>query len=141
MLLNAYIDGELDPAHALEVERRLTDDPELAAERARIEALRRVIAERLPREAASPELRRRIAALARPQPFGWRADWGAKWGGIAASVAVGLVVGSAATYVATGPAGNAPVAPLLVASHMRSLMAREPVEGASSHRHTFKQWV
>ena len=67
MLLNAYIDGELDPAHALEVERRLADDPELAAERARIEALRRVIAERLPREAASPELRRRVAAL--PLPF------------------------------------------------------------------------
>ena len=88
LLLNAYIDGELDPAHALEFERRLADDPELAAERARIEALRRVMAERLPREAASPELRRRIAALARPQPFGWRADWGAKWGSIAASVAI-----------------------------------------------------
>jgi anti-sigma factor RsiW len=140
MLLNAYIDGELDPAHALEVERRLADDPELAAERARIEALRRVIAERLPREAASPELRRRVAALARPQPFGWRDDWGAKWGAIAASVAIGLLVGSAATYVATGSGDNAPVAPLLVASHMRSLMASAPVDVASSDRHTVKPW-
>ena len=31
LLLNAYIDGELDPAHALEFERRLADNGELAA--------------------------------------------------------------------------------------------------------------
>jgi anti-sigma factor RsiW len=150
LLLNAYIDGELDPAHALEVERRLADDPELAAERARIEALRHVMAERLPRDEASPELRRRVAALVPPQPFaaGWRsgrglrwgADRGAKWGTMAASIALGLIVGSLGTYLATGPGGQAPAAQLVVANHLRSLMASEPVDVASSDRHTVKPW-
>ena len=40
LLLNAYIDGELDPAHVLEFEQRLAGDRPLADERARIEALR-----------------------------------------------------------------------------------------------------
>ncbi|HEY2184877.1 MAG TPA: zf-HC2 domain-containing protein, partial [Xanthobacteraceae bacterium] len=43
LLVHAYVDGELDPAHALEVERQLARDPALAAERDRIEALRDVI--------------------------------------------------------------------------------------------------
>jgi anti-sigma factor RsiW len=134
--LNAYIDGELDPAHALEFEQRLAADPALAAEQARLVALRGAIRERVPRERASPQLRRRVAALARPQPVpGWRA--------LAASVAVAFVAGSAATWVALGPGGQgpvAPVAPQLVASHMRSLMASQPFDIASSDRHTVKPW-
>ena len=131
--LNAYIDGELDPAHALEFEQRLAADPALAADHARIAALRGAIRERVPREQASPQLRRRVAALARPQPApGWRA--------LAASVAVAFVAGSAATYVALGPGGQEPVAPLVVASHMRSLMASQPIDVASSDRHTVKPW-
>jgi anti-sigma factor RsiW len=135
--LNAYIDGELDPAHALDIEQRLAADPALAAEQARISALRSAIKDRLPREQASPQLRRRVAALARPQPMpSWRA--------LAASVAVAFVAGSAATWVALGPAGQPvatqPLAPVLVASHMRSLMASQPIDVASSDRHTVKPW-
>ena len=133
--LNAYIDGELDPAHALEFEQRLAADPALAAEQARIAALRGAIRERVSRERASPELRRRVAALARPQPApGWRA--------LAASIAVAFVAGSAATWVALGPSGlgSVAVAPQLVASHMRSLMASQPFDVASSDRHTVKPW-
>ena len=48
LLVHAYVDGELDPAHALELERQLARDPALAAERERIEALRQVIKDRLP---------------------------------------------------------------------------------------------
>jgi anti-sigma factor RsiW len=44
LLLHAYVDGELDPANALEAEQQLAADPALAAERERIETLRRVIA-------------------------------------------------------------------------------------------------
>jgi anti-sigma factor RsiW len=140
--LNAYIDGELDPAHALEFEQRLAADPALAAEQARIAALRGAIRERVPRERASPELRRRVTALARPQPVpGWRA--------LAASVAVAFVAGSAATWVALGPAGQGAgqgsvatpsVVEPLVASHVRSLMASQPFDIASSDRHTVKPW-
>ena len=62
LLVHAYLDGELDPAHAIEIERRFAADPALAAERERVEALRRVIQEQLPREAPPPGLARRIEA-------------------------------------------------------------------------------
>src|SRR5258706_2697243 len=79
LLLNAYIDGELDPAHVLEFEQRLAADRPLADERARIEALRGAMRERLPRATASPELRRRVAAGGRPPrvPEAWGAPAGA----------------------------------------------------------------
>jgi anti-sigma factor RsiW len=138
LLLNAYVDGELDPAHALEFEQRLAADPALAAAHARLVALRGAIAARLPREQASPQLRRRVAALARPQATapGWRA--------LAASVAVSFAAGSALTYAVrdfggTSP-GELPPAQLLVASHLRSLMASQPFDVASSDRHTVKPW-
>jgi anti-sigma factor RsiW len=140
LLLNAYIDGELDPAHALEFERRLADNPALTDERRRIEALRGAMRERLPRETASPALRRRVAALARPQPFatGWRAGWAS----MAASVAVAFAAGSIATLVAIGPGPGSrePSPELLVGSHVRSLMASQTVDVASSDSHTVKPW-
>jgi anti-sigma factor RsiW len=138
LLLNAYVDGELDPAHALEFERRLAESPTLAAERARIEALRGAMRERLPRDTASPELRRRVTALARPRPS--VARWGSGWGSMAASIAIAFVAGSVATFVAVGPGSREPVPELLVASHMRSLMASQPIDVASSDRHTVKPW-
>jgi anti-sigma factor RsiW len=139
LLLNAYVDGELDPAHALEFEQRLAADPTLAAAHARLVALRGAIAARVPREQASPQLRRRVAALARPQAAapGWRA--------LAASVAVAFVAGSALTYAvrdfgSSSGSAQLPPAQLLVASHMRSLMANQPFDVASSDRHTVKPW-
>jgi anti-sigma factor RsiW len=137
LLLNAYVDGELDPAHALEFERRLADSAALAAEHNRIEALRGAMRERLRREPASPALRQRVAALARPRPS--VANWGTRWGSMAAAIAVAFVAGSAATFVATGP-GREPTPEILVASHMRSLMASQQVDVVSSDRHTVKPW-
>ena len=142
LLLNAYIDGELDPAHTLEFERRLGESPALAAERARIEALRGAMRERLPRDTASPELRRRVTALARPRPSvaRWDSGWGSNWGAMAASIAVAFAAGSIATFVAVGPGGREPVPELLVASHMRGLMASQPIDVVSSDRHPVKPW-
>jgi anti-sigma factor RsiW len=138
LLLNAYIDGELDPAHALEFERRLADDPALANERARIEALRGAMRERLPREIASPALRRRVAAIARPRPLPAGRRYG--WAAMAASAAVAFAAGSIATFVALGPGSHEPASELLVASHERALMASQPIDVASSDRHTVKPW-
>ena len=140
LLVHAYVDGELDPAHALEVERQLADDPALAVERERVEALRRVIAEQLPREGAPPDLVRRIetAVGLRPAPVPARASSRPSWRALAASVAVAAFLGSSATWLALSP-GPAD-ADRVVANHMRALMATQPVDVGSSDRHTVKPW-
>jgi anti-sigma factor RsiW len=147
LLLDAYIDGELDPAHALEFERRLADKPALAAELSRIEALRTALREQLPRATASPSLRRRVAALVKPRrpAFNWRAGWAA----MAASAALAFAGGSFATWLALGPSSSTifdvmssreRLTEVVVASHMRALMANETVDVASSDRHIVKPW-
>ncbi len=140
LLLNAYVDGELDPAHALEFERRLAGDPALEAERLRIEALRSALRQRLPRHTASPRLRQRVAALAQPVAGASHGHWGRQWGRMAASIVIAVIAGSAATYVALGPGSRETVADVVVASHMRSLMASQPIDVVSSDRHTVKPW-
>jgi anti-sigma factor RsiW len=144
LLVHAYVDGELDPAHALEVERMLADDPALAAERERVEALRGAIRERLPREQASPELARRIAtavgmrstAAQPPSRLAARPSWRA----LAASVVVAAVVASGATWFVGEGGGTSATADMVVASHMRALMAPASIDVASSDRHTVKPW-
>ena len=44
LMIHALVDGELDAAAALSVERRIAADPELAAEYARIAALKNAMA-------------------------------------------------------------------------------------------------
>jgi len=140
LLIHAYLDGELDPAHALEIERQLADDPALAAERERVEALRRAIAEQLPREGAPPGLARRIEAAIglRPVSAPARSSSRPSWRALAASVAVAAFLGSSATWLALSP-GPAD-ADRVVANHMRALMATQPVDVGSSDRHTVKPW-
>jgi anti-sigma factor RsiW len=136
LLIHAYVDGELDPANALEIERRLAADPALAAERDRIAALRTALQRNFPREPAPAGLRARVEAIAgvrkRAQPPSWLA--------LAASVALAALVGSSATYVALGPARDESVPDAVLASHIRAMMAPQPFDVASSDRHTVKPW-
>jgi len=143
LLVHAYVDGELDPAHALEVERMLADDPALAAERERLEALRGAIREQLPREQAPPELARRIATavgMRRAAQPPSRLSAGPSWRALAASVVVAAVVASGATWFVGEGGGTSATADMVVASHMRALMAPASIDVASSDRHTVKPW-
>ncbi|MEA2945887.1 MAG: hypothetical protein QOI40_1217, partial [Alphaproteobacteria bacterium] len=116
LLVHAYLDGELDPAHALEIERRLAAEPALAAERDRVEALQRLIAEKLPREAAPAGLLRRIEAAvgsgsapARAAPrVSPRSSWRDSWRALAASMLVAAFLGSGSTWLVlrADPAGT-----------------------------------
>jgi anti-sigma factor RsiW len=135
LLIHAYVDGELDPANALEVERRMATDPALAAERDRIEALRAAFRQKLPRETASPGLRARIDAATRPRRVA-----APTWRALAASVALAAIVGSGATYVTLGPPQGESVPDAVLAGHIRGLMAAQPIDVASSDRHTVKPW-
>jgi anti-sigma factor RsiW len=134
LLVHAYIDGEIDAARGIELEQQMAADPTLAAERDRVEALRRLIAEKLPPEAAPAGLARRIEAAvglrkAMPQPS-WRA--------LAASMLVAAFVGSGATWFALQPASID--AEMVVDNHIRGLMAAQPIDVSSSDQHTVKPW-
>ena len=136
LLVHAYLDGELDPAHALEIERQMAANPAMAAERERIEALRRVIGERLPREAPPPGLARRVETAVGLRREAVRPSWPA----LAASVVLAALIASAATWFVLRPAPADAMASMIVAGHMRALMASHPTDVTSSDRHTVKPW-
>ena len=85
LLVQALVDGELDPANAAAIERRIAADPALAAERDRIVALRRVLSERLPREPLPPHLRMRVE-----RGLGVSRKW-PSWRSLAASVVLAAI--------------------------------------------------
>ena len=62
LMIHALVDGELDAAAVLAVERRIAADPRLAAEHARIVALQAAVS-RLPRPDVSDAFQARIAAI------------------------------------------------------------------------------
>jgi anti-sigma factor RsiW len=136
LLVHAYVDGELDPANVIAIEQRLAAEPKLAAEQARVVALRRALRERLPQEAAPPSLDARVrrtvgltAARARPT-----------WLALAASVMLAIFASSGGTWYALQPPAGEGTAEAVIAGHLRALMAPQPIDVASSDRHTVKPW-
>ncbi len=66
LMIHALVDGELDAAAALAIERRIAADPGLAAEHARIVALRMAVAS-VPRPTVGDDFLARIAAIGKVQ--------------------------------------------------------------------------
>jgi anti-sigma factor RsiW len=135
LLIHAYLDGELDPVDAVEMERRLAGDAALAAERDRVAALRQLITEHLPKETMPDGLAGRIeSALRIRQPGGW------SWRMPAAAAILAATIASGTTWLMLRAAPTETSANLVVASHMRALMAQQPADISSSDRHTVKPW-
>src|SRR5215470_1687101 len=140
LLVHGYLDGELDPAHALELEHAIAADPALTAERDRTEALRGLIHDRLASERAPAGLRSRIESAIglrreRPRP---------SWGMLAAASVLVAVLASGTTWLTTWqtlrPPPQTDVAEMIVADHLRALMAPQPTDVSSTDRHTVKPW-
>jgi anti-sigma factor RsiW len=153
LLVNAYLDGELDASTAVEVERRMAADAALKAEYERLLRLRTTIATRLEKDRASDALRERIAAIAGPDNVAAVPDGAAAiviplkraarrydWTQMAAAATIACFVGSGATYFAqqlNAPSGDVAT---IVAGHQRALLAASPVDVPSTDRHTVKPW-
>jgi len=135
------LDGELDASQWLAFEEELKRSPELAAEYERLRALRRTIREHAPREAAPAALRARIEALAAPSPpraVAPPARVAPRWPALAA----GLALAAAFVGYRAGVAGGGdPQLAALVAGYQRAALSGQPIDVASSDRHTVKPWL
>lgn len=152
LLLNAYLDDELDAASVLDLERRLASDPALRAEHDRLAQLRKALSASLKSERASDDFRSRIAAIAeRPTsepssavivslPIPARRPGFSGWPQVAAAAVLAAIVTAAGMYAALGPNLAANEIAAIVADHQRALLAAAPFDVASSDRHTVKPW-
>jgi anti-sigma factor RsiW len=138
LLVHAYLDGELDPANTLGISRQIVSDAALAAEAERVKALQQAIHQLLPREVAPSGLRARIehsVGAARQDHRQWSSR------ALAASIALTAMITSTSTWLVVGSQQQQTmIADSLVSDHIRALMAAEPVDVASSDRHTVKPW-
>jgi anti-sigma factor RsiW len=140
--LNAYCDGELDPASSIEFERRLANDVSLKARYNRLMLLRRAVRS-LPQFEVPPGLRARINSkldadrpgqAARPRPRSW------SFQALAAAAVFGAVIASSVMLTIGRYDLREDVGRQVVAGHIRGQLAPQPFDVASSDRHTVKPW-
>jgi anti-sigma factor RsiW len=140
--LNAYCDGELDPVSANEFERRLANDEPLKARHARLLSLRRAMRS-LPQADVPSGLQARIQSkLDAERPSNVTALRRRSWSfqALAAAAVFGAVISSAVMMTMEQYDQRENVASQVVAGHIRSLLAPQPFDIASSDRHTVKPW-
>lgn len=98
-------------------------------------ALRRAIRDHAPREAAPERLKARIEALAAPAPAVSRKATAM------AAMAAGLAVAAALAGYQAGRGTKDPDLAALVAGYQRAALSGQPIDVASSDRHTVKPWL
>jgi anti-sigma factor RsiW len=153
LLLDAYVDNELDLRGALEVEEHLARCPVCGAEEKSLRGLQETARANLTRYPMPAGLEARLRAAlhaedastpaastsappapaARPPRRAWR------WAALAPAAA------AAALLIVAGPRlwpqpSEASVADAVVAAHVRSLLADHLTDVASSDQHTVKPW-
>lgn len=148
LLLNAYIDGEVDAAGVIAIERRLGVEPELAAARDRLLRLREAIRSHAPRDVAPDALKARILAdlmeeRAPASVSGRVSKWRTPSAGLLTSLAASLVIAAGLAGYFAAPRATADDERLdaLIAGHMRGQISGHPVDVASSDRHAVKPWL
>ena len=126
LLLNAYVDGELDPMEAVRFEQRLGAEPALSAQVEARRALRNALGSDLGEDVPSPDLRRRVMAkLSRRGPGEWL-SWR-----MAASFLIGAVLAGTMSVGLLNDRPGENVAHAVVSAHIRALMAPQPTDVAS----------
>jgi anti-sigma factor RsiW len=144
--LNAYCDGELDPVSANEFERRLAGDQSLKARYDRLVSLRKAVRS-LPQPDMPAGLQARIQSRLDAErlsnvPGNVRSlrQRSRSFQALAAAAVLGAVISSSVMMTIERYSQREEIASEVVAGHIRSLLAPQPFDIASSDRHTVKPW-
>lgn len=135
--LQALIDGELDPASATALERKLASDPALRSRYEAILSLRQAI--RTIPDDNDPSIERLqtkiVAAIGQP-----KTKSSTPWRSLAAAALLGAALSAAATFTISQYNARQETAAFAVSNHIRGLLAEKPFDIASSDRHSVKPW-
>ena len=135
---DAYLDGELDLAHSLEIEKHLRECDSCAHAYDELRSLQMAMRSDTLRFPLPPGLERRVRSAVRGESrvasrlFRWR------W--LIPSVSLGLVAIIVAGLLFSRTSTDDLVASEVVAGHVRSLMAGHLTDVASTDQHTVKPW-
>jgi anti-sigma factor RsiW len=140
--VNAYCDGELDPASAREFTRRLANKPSLQSKYTRLLSLRQAVRS-LPQVDMPPGLQARIQTRLDAERLSnvvvlRRRSWSLQ--ALAAAALFGAVISGSVMMTVDRYDQRETAAGQVVAGHIRSLLAPQPFDIASSDRHTVKPW-
>lgn len=136
--LTAFIDGELDAAASLQMQRRIEAEPDLAGAYRSLLATSEIIGGLRLAQTASPALRRRVEALGgKGFSIGFALP---NWVGLMAAASLAAILSAGTTYSLVKPDHGGDVLQSVIAAHLRGLLAQRPIDVASSDRHTVKPW-
>ena len=136
LLLDAYLDGELDVFNSLAVGQEISADPSLRAEFEQLAALSLAIREKLPQEPVPASALHAIEAATGKTAV----LTGPSWRALAASIFLALLVGGASTWLLLRPPADDRLAEAVLDSHMRALLSGQVAAVTSTDRHTVKPW-
>ena len=126
--LHAYLDGELDAAASLELERAMAENPALRASYERMRELSAAVREKADYHAAPSRFKHQPAEKKR-------------WLILAPAFALVLLIGVGLGTFLAQPRDDDALGADVVASHVRATLAGRLVDVPSSDQHTVKPWL
>jgi anti-sigma factor RsiW len=147
VLMHGHLDGELDLAADLEIQRHIEQCPRCTSEYAAMRAMRTRLKDEAFRfeapAALKEKIRRAIPVSPPPRADAYpsrRGAWMPRAIRFAVPMAIGAMLALAIAPRTIAPALNQRLASEVVASHVRSLMGAHLMDVASTDQHTVKPW-
>jgi anti-sigma factor RsiW len=143
LLLNGYIDDELDLVSSLDIEEHLQSCAACSNHYRQLTSLHTAVSNKSLYRSAPPSLEKRIRSSlgkAKPTSPAW---YTLPWGLLTTTALLAVFILSIAGFLGRGllvPQSEASLAQQVQTAHVRSLMANHLMDVASTDQHTVKPW-